>query len=334
MRYIVLKMLHQQQHLFRRRPRLPQDSTDSVTAPELQRISQLETQIEERYLSHCEPTIPLHALTLVWTRAALCKMRLNAISLACAQMSPDLADVPPPIRGSFFGWSMRLLGYIVQLRSSSAASQFQWWIRQHFPWSALLNLLRCLASEDVLSICGSSQNVLKSWQQLDTLHSKYPEVLQGNTPHSQQMQAQVGQWTLRAWGNCFPLLPSEAVQDPPDFIQRLHSPNQTVPSSQNVSPTDSSGTSAGYAGSIPSVHVQNFSLDLTETSKSVLSSYGQMPYSGQISSVAEDFVGSGFLVGQNAPDFNLNADWAQMQWVETQFPEFDVEEGTARDPRW
>ena len=245
MQCVMLKMSHQQQQSLQERQRDGNEDAAQFIGSDLERIAQLENHVDEHFLSSCDSKIALHAATSALARAALCKMRLQAISVSLKR--PSTANTAPDITATrtFFAHSLRLIGYNGLLQTSTTLRGFSWYVRHQFPWGALINLLRSLSSDDPTSTCGSADFVLRAWQQMDKLHSQNPDLLQTEIPAVRSIQAHVSEMTLQAWDNCYHLLPAQATAEPPDFVQALQNLKQAALSGTGT-PQSSASSRAPY----------------------------------------------------------------------------------------
>jgi hypothetical protein len=95
--------------------------------------------MENMYLKHCDPKIPLHYFTVLMTRQALCKLRI--IDFLCRTANAD--DVDQNERDAYFMEALRMVEYDNVIQSSDMLQRFRWYTYAHFPLPAYL----CLVSE-------------------------------------------------------------------------------------------------------------------------------------------------------------------------------------------
>ncbi|KAB5572516.1 fungal-specific transcription factor domain-containing protein [Coniochaeta sp. 2T2.1] len=104
--------------------------------------------IENVYLKHADPKIPLHFFTLMMTRQALCKLRV--IDFMCRGQSTDSLEQPE--RDALFLEAIRTIEYDNMLLSNETITGFSWYMQMHFPFPAyifLMSELRARKSGDL-----------------------------------------------------------------------------------------------------------------------------------------------------------------------------------------
>ncbi|KAJ0115294.1 colonial-22 [Diaporthe amygdali] len=115
------------------------------------------TYIEDRYLKHCDPKVPLHLFTLLMTRQSLSKLRI--IDYLCRghiQQHPDPKTVPAgperTLRESIFEEGVRVLEYDIMIQGHESLQGFRWYTFMHFPlpvYMYLVGELRYITSGDM-----------------------------------------------------------------------------------------------------------------------------------------------------------------------------------------
>lgn len=102
--------------------------------------------IEDRYLKHCDPKVPLHLFTLLMTRQALSKLRvIDYLCRGHLHQHPDPGALPPgperALRESIFEDGISVIEYDIAIQSHEALRPFRWYTLMHFPLPAYLYLL-------------------------------------------------------------------------------------------------------------------------------------------------------------------------------------------------
>ena len=213
-RYVLIKMSHQQQQAIQERLRDSIDTSEEFLASDLEHISQFKNHLEERYLRLCEPMSPLHVLVSTSARITIGKMQLHAITTWTRRQSESDSFVRALSKDrTLFAYSLRIIGYCNTLHSHTNMKRFGWHIQHHFPWGALIHLLRGLTVEDPIAICESHETLLNAWQQMNQLHTYNPEILQVPLTAVQTVQAHACEMTLQAWDNCTRFLPPQAIAE-------------------------------------------------------------------------------------------------------------------------
>jgi len=93
--------------------------------------------IENIYLKHCDPKVPLHFFTLMMTRQALCKLRV--IDFLCRGVSSD--SIEQAERDALFIEAIKMVEYDNIIQSTDSIQGFRWYTYQHFPFPAYIFLV-------------------------------------------------------------------------------------------------------------------------------------------------------------------------------------------------
>ncbi|KAL2016646.1 hypothetical protein VTK56DRAFT_3226 [Thermocarpiscus australiensis] len=112
--------------------------------------------MENYYLKHCDPKIPLHYFTLLMTRQALCKLRV--IDFLCRTSNTENVDRKE--RDSHFMEALRTVEYDNLLQSSEMLQGFRWYTYQHFPLPAYLCLVSELRHRTTGELCERAWDVM------------------------------------------------------------------------------------------------------------------------------------------------------------------------------
>ena len=157
-------------------------------------IDELEQILQERFIRHCDPHIPLHLITSICGRSALCILRLAAHlprtkpdtpseSTLMAQGEEDLLLTN----------SIKILQYDTQLRTTKSLRSFLWHVDMHFQWHALIYLLTYLRNHPG----HGSKNGL-AWTTIDEVFANHPEITRRRQNRRRLCNA-VCILTLKAW---------------------------------------------------------------------------------------------------------------------------------------
>jgi len=112
--------------------------------------------IENVYLKHCDPKIPLHFFTLMMTRQALCKLRV--IDFMCRGIPTESLEQQE--RDTLFADAIRTIEYDNELLSNDAISGLSWYMHMHFPFPAYIFLLSELRSRKTGAMCDRAWDVM------------------------------------------------------------------------------------------------------------------------------------------------------------------------------
>ncbi|KAK4454398.1 putative transcriptional regulatory protein [Podospora aff. communis PSN243] len=105
--------------------------------------------IENIYLKHCDPKIPLHFFTLMMTRQALCKLRV--IDFLCRGVPSDSLDQAE--RDHLFVEAVKVVEYDNVIQCTESIQGFRWYTYQHFPFPAYIFLVSELRHRTTGDLC-------------------------------------------------------------------------------------------------------------------------------------------------------------------------------------
>ncbi|ROW02361.1 hypothetical protein VSDG_02597 [Cytospora chrysosperma] len=152
------------------------------------------TYIEDRYLKHCDPKVPLHLFTLLMTRQSLSKLRV--IEYLChghLHQNPDPNSLPPgperTLRESIFEEGIRVIEYDIMIQSHEALQPFKWYTLMHFPFPAYMYLV------GELRYITSGETCERAWAAILEDHDKRGMMNNIKSP----MHTAMGGMMLKAW---------------------------------------------------------------------------------------------------------------------------------------
>jgi hypothetical protein len=158
-------------------------------------IDELEQMLEERLVRHCDQQIPLHHITSIIARAAICRMRLFAHLPRVTQGSASQESISENSTLAeddlLFTNSLQILEYHIQIRTTASLRRFLWDI--HFQWQALIYLLAYLRTHP-----NHSSRTETAWTTVDKLFTSHPELIRRDRTRSKLCNA-VSILTLKAW---------------------------------------------------------------------------------------------------------------------------------------
>jgi hypothetical protein len=167
-------------------------------------IDALEARFAERFVRHCDPSVPLHLLSIYMSQSVICTMRLMAHH---PRQYPDKgATMPQKEKDMLFSESLKELQIAAMGHSNKLVSGFRWHIYAQFQLDAFIYIISELRDRT------TGDQVDRAWQQVETSYEHRPEML-SETKHS--LYYAIGNLTLRAWAKR-----EEAVglsQDSPPF---------------------------------------------------------------------------------------------------------------------
>ncbi|KAK3318303.1 fungal-specific transcription factor domain-containing protein [Apodospora peruviana] len=112
--------------------------------------------IENVYLRHCDPKIPLHLFALLMTRQALSKLRV--IDFLCRGVSTDSLDQRE--RDTLFIEAIRMVEIDNEIQAGETLQGFRWYTYQHFPFPAYIFLVSELRQRTTGELCDRAWNAM------------------------------------------------------------------------------------------------------------------------------------------------------------------------------
>ncbi|KAG5921180.1 hypothetical protein E4U42_005945 [Claviceps africana] len=95
--------------------------------------------MEETYLRHCDPKIPLHLFTVTMTRQTLSKMHVIAYLMRMYRGEHPLEETE---RESLFLLSIQMVEYDNVVHASESLKPYKWFTTHHFPFPAYMFLVQ------------------------------------------------------------------------------------------------------------------------------------------------------------------------------------------------
>jgi hypothetical protein len=174
-------------------------------------IDELERIFEHKFLRHCNPLIPLHALTTGIARVGVCKMRLLAHHPR--QFEDHEAHLSQQELDSLFLNSLSIIQYDNLGHANPSLQRFLWHVRMHFQLDGFVYLL------DALRKRTSGDLVDRAWLQVGDSYRFHTE-LTADTRNP--LYAAIRNLTLAAYDSR-EADPSNQQLKTPDFIKNLRS---------------------------------------------------------------------------------------------------------------
>ncbi|RFU31907.1 hypothetical protein B7463_g4408, partial [Scytalidium lignicola] len=192
------------------------DLTHAMNAAKDKVVDELEARFQKRYINFCDPSIPLHYITINTARSMICNMRLMG-TYGCKTQEQH-AKMPQEERDSIFAQSLKLLEYDTLCFSNSIVQGYLWYIESYFQFDALIYLLGELRSRT------TGDMVDKAWQQIKLYYGFHPELI---TDTKNYLYLALGNMTVKAWAKkeeaMSVLLGSTQLEPPPRYISILRS---------------------------------------------------------------------------------------------------------------
>ncbi|KAH8819205.1 fungal-specific transcription factor domain-containing protein [Xylogone sp. PMI_703] len=177
-------------------------------------IDELEARFQKNFMSYCDPSIPLHFLTIHTARSMICNLRLMGYYVCknqeqAAKMTQEQSD-------SIFAKSLQLLEYDTLCYSNPIVQGYLWYIQSHFQLDPLIYMLRELLHRT------TGDMVEKAWQQIKLYYGNHPEMI---TDTKNNLYLALGNMTIKAWAKREEAmaisLGSTQLEPPPRYISIL-----------------------------------------------------------------------------------------------------------------
>ncbi|KAG5948485.1 hypothetical protein E4U53_006260 [Claviceps sorghi] len=142
--------------------------------------------MEETYLRHCDPKIPLHFFTVTMTRQTLSKMRVIAYLMRMYKGEHPLGEAE---RESLFLLSIQMVEYDNVVHASESLKPYKWFTAHHFPFPAYMFLVQELRQR-----C-HGHAVERAWKAISSNHDLRGMVHKLYSP----IYAAFGRHFVKAW---------------------------------------------------------------------------------------------------------------------------------------
>ncbi|KAI1381965.1 hypothetical protein F4677DRAFT_451912 [Hypoxylon crocopeplum] len=114
-------------------------------------LDRFSTYMEDTYLKYCDPKVPLHYMTLLMTRANICKLKIVAGFFRVALTAP--APLPESERKDLFIEAIKMIEYDSMMQARDNLKGFLWYTQMHFPFPAYICLLTELRHRTTGDLC-------------------------------------------------------------------------------------------------------------------------------------------------------------------------------------
>jgi hypothetical protein len=166
----------------------PLGSSDTPLGEKDKAIDDLKQTLEQKFLRFCDPLNPLHNLTSIAARAALCGMRLRAHHPR--QYTDGGANFPQSEKDMLFGLSQKILQYDSLVYSNKSLHRYVWHVRVYFQWHAFIYLLSELRVRRV------GEEADQAWEQVEDSFQHHPEMISDS---KYALYIAIRSLTLKAW---------------------------------------------------------------------------------------------------------------------------------------
>ncbi|KAM0810427.1 putative Fungal-specific transcription factor domain-containing protein [Seiridium cardinale] len=125
-------------------------------------IERMVTHLEDTYLKHCDPKIPLQYFALTMTRASVCKLRVISGFFKIATTAPQALSLVE--NETLFIESIKMIEYDSMIQANESLRGFRWFTLMHFPFPAYVALAKELRTRTSGELCE------RAWQAMIENH--------------------------------------------------------------------------------------------------------------------------------------------------------------------
>ncbi|KAL8801381.1 MAG: hypothetical protein Q9182_004495 [Xanthomendoza sp. 2 TL-2023] len=172
---------------------------------------QVEEVLETKYLRYCDPTNPLHLVTMVVARTALNIVRFMTHH---PRQWASLEQTPLSERQWIWEISIKLLEQHHMVQSSPQLKQFAWNAAYYLPWHICIHVLDTLRANPLIA------EAEKAWQAVRHTYENNADMISDT---KKPIHVAVGNLCLKAYGAREAALQEENIRPPPtpEFISQL-----------------------------------------------------------------------------------------------------------------
>lgn len=167
-------------------------SSPSIPAEEKERtIKEIEDSFEEKFVRFCDPSIPLHLMTMLVARSTGSIMRLTAHH---PRLYHERGENPTQSEKDFlFETCISVAEYSNILMTSNKTRRYLWHVDYHFPWDILLFMLHELRHRTV------GDQTAKAWHLIDATCNRQYQTL-GSKARS-PFHLAIASLAIKAWAS-------------------------------------------------------------------------------------------------------------------------------------
>src|SRR5450432_224511 len=133
------------------------------------KIDELEQLLENKFIRHCDPLIPLHMLATAVARSAICKLRLTCHHPR--QYADNGASMPQSEKDLLAANSLRMIEYDSLGQSMATMKRFLWHINSYFQLDAFVFLVNDLRQRT------QGELAERAWQQVQQVYENHPDLV-------------------------------------------------------------------------------------------------------------------------------------------------------------
>ncbi|EKG12880.1 hypothetical protein MPH_09979 [Macrophomina phaseolina MS6] len=164
--------------------------SEASLAEKDRKINEFEQYLEEHFLKHCDPSVPLHYITAIVARCALSVMRVMAHHPR--QYADKGKSLPQSERDFLFQSSLKLVELDNLAHGDPSLHRYLWHMDAFFQWDCFIFLLSELRSRT----SPTDKEVEKAWFNVSKIFEFHPDMLDiGRNP----LHLAVGSLVMKAW---------------------------------------------------------------------------------------------------------------------------------------
>ncbi|KAJ5372742.1 hypothetical protein N7517_004748 [Penicillium concentricum] len=152
-------------------------------------IDELEAHMEDKFLRHCDTSIPLHMATTIMARSAIYYTRLMAHHPR--QYQDPTTRVSQAEKNILFENSLKMTEYADYAQNNPVVRKFLWHMVNHMPWDAIIFMLSEMRHRT------ESEEKSKVWQLIGNVYSGHIEAMSKIDPNPLHMAIQ--NLIVKAW---------------------------------------------------------------------------------------------------------------------------------------
>ncbi|KAK2808467.1 hypothetical protein FQN50_004675 [Emmonsiellopsis sp. PD_5] len=196
--------------------------SSTTVAEKIKLADNLQALLERKYLRFCDPSIPLHALTLTVGQCMFAVIRLVIYSPLNIKETAEANSehVDQKTKDILYTNSAKIIQFDSLLRTNEITKHYLWHLDTHFQWHSLIFLLNELRTRTL------GPDIDDVWQDLSALFANRPQLLNSKNA----LYVAIGNLVLKAWNaREQALISSSELASPPEFVQNLRRQRATVP---------------------------------------------------------------------------------------------------------
>ncbi|KAJ5154661.1 uncharacterized protein N7500_010100 [Penicillium coprophilum] len=145
-------------------------------------INELEAHLDEKFLRHCDQSIPLHMATTMMVRSAMYYTRMMAHHPR--QYQDPSIRISEAERNVIFENSLKMTEYADYAQNNQVVRKFMWHMVNHMPWDAIIFMLSEMQHRT------DSKEKSKVWQLIGNVYSGHIKAMSKNGPTPLHMAIQ------------------------------------------------------------------------------------------------------------------------------------------------